>query len=173
MPYRVTVVMDLFKGPHEQALSHKALQHMLDCLYRIDCDWLAAHPETPGIYDSGIVEKAPGKMVSVVQRQMSMRQLEVEQPDIRQTRMHYQEEPLGQEDWKDIPTCLQDGIADCEDLACWRAAELTVRHGIQARPFFSYKVRPNGSYLYHIKVKYPDGTEEDPSRKLGMGRHLF
>jgi len=56
----------------------------------------------------------------------------------------------------------------CEDLACWRAAELVVRHGIQARPDFTCDARGDGSRLYHIVVRLPDGRIEDPSRNLGM-----
>jgi hypothetical protein len=165
MPYRVTFVVDLFRGPHELKESHAALQYMLDCLYNINCMWLKAHPEAPDIYASGIVEKNPGRFVSgAVPKGLKRSQL---------TKLKYEEEPLGQEDWKDIPSCLKDGIADCEDLACWRAAELTVRYGVAARPVFTYKVRPNGSYLYHITVLYPDGRKEDPSRMLGMGAHQF
>lgn len=59
-------------------------------------------------------------------------------------------------------------VHNCEDLACWRAAELRVRFGVQATPTFTYKVRANGSYLYHITVRLPDGRIEDPSRRLGM-----
>jgi hypothetical protein len=66
-------------------------------------------------------------------------------------------------------------VSNCEDLACWRAAELNVRHGIKAYPTFVWRRRPNGSYLYHIITARPDmarpGQEiptEDPSRHLGM-----
>ena len=80
MPYRVTYALDLFNGPHERELSRRALGHMLDCLFRIDVDYLRAHPETPSIYRSGV---------------------------------RYMEEPPGQEDWQDIPTCIRMGIGDC------------------------------------------------------------
>lgn len=59
-------------------------------------------------------------------------------------------------------------VHNCEDLACWRAAEYRVRYGINAIPTFIWKVRPNGGHLYHILVKLPDGRIEDPSRALGM-----
>lgn len=89
-------------------------------------------------------------------------------PLIYQAGVRYMEEPPGQEDWQDIPTCLAMRIADCEDLACWRAAELQVRHGVMARPFFHEVKRPGGGYLYHILVRHPNGQVEDPSRILGM-----
>lgn len=77
-----------------------------------------------------------------------------------------------------MPTCLAMGTADCEDLACWRAAELNIRYGIPAVPFFREQKLPDGKYLYHILVKwppgvygdksYPEGYVEDPSRIKGM-----
>lgn len=161
MPFRITLVTEAFRGREEQTLSGRVLQIMLDALYLIDIEWLKRNPELPAIYtlasDSrlGFVPRKDKKLGP------------------NGTWMLYQQEPTGQEDWKDIPTCLRDGFADCEDLACWRAAELTVRHGIPARPVAKGKVRPNGSMLYHITVLYPDGTSEDPSRKLGMGAGLF
>ncbi len=89
-------------------------------------------------------------------------------PKIFEAGVKYAEEPPGQEDWQDIPTTLKLGWGDCEDLACWRAAELRERFGILAEPTFIWKLRPNGGYLYHILVRYPDGRIEDPSRTLGM-----
>lgn len=80
----------------------------------------------------------------------------------------YMEEPPGREDWQDVRTTLAMQWGDCEDLACWRAAELRVRYGIEAKPCFTWKLRENGGYLYHIQVLLPDGRIEDPSRTLGM-----
>lgn len=135
MPYRITFALDLFNGPRERELSRRTLDVMLDSLFRIDCLYLQAHPDTPWLYQSGI---------------------------------RYMEEPPGQEDWQDIPTCLKMGLADCEDVACWRAAEVTVRQGIRVRPFFREHKRKDGGMLYHILVGYPDGRIEDPSAILGM-----
>jgi hypothetical protein len=161
MPFRITIVTSGFHGADDRELSERFLNILLTALYRMNVEWLKAHPELPGIYtlasDASISHIIhPGKTLGP-----------------GGTWMRYQTEPLGQEDWKDIPTCLRDGFADCEDLACWRAAELTVRHGIAARPIARGKLRPDGSLLYHIIVLYPDGTEEDPSKKLGMGAGLF
>jgi hypothetical protein len=161
MSYRITLVTAAFRGRDEQKLSNEILQIMLDALFRVDIAWLKAHPELPSIY--------------AIARDAGFGHLP--RPDKKLgpggTWMRYEREPLGQEDWKDIPTCLADGFADCEDLACWRAAELVVRRGIAARPIASAKEMADGSLLYHITVVYPDGTKEDPSKKLGMGAHLF
>jgi hypothetical protein len=64
-------------------------------------------------------------------------------------------------------------VHNCEDLASHRAAELQVKHGINAWPSFTYRMRPSGAHLYHIQTRYPDGAIEDPSRVLGMGRKIL
>lgn len=58
-------------------------------------------------------------------------------------------------------------VSNCEDLCCWRAAELQAE-GIAAHPVFVWRKIEDGSHLYHIVVRYPDGRIEDPSRRLGM-----
>lgn len=133
--HRIRFNINLFKGRFDRELSHRALQTLLVALVAIDCDYLRAHPETPGVYD-GLVR--------------------------------YEEEPIGQEDWQDIPTCLRMGVGDCEDIACWLSAQYLVRLGLDVWPTFTYKLRSNGSYLYHITNLLPDGRIEDPSRRLGM-----
>jgi hypothetical protein len=52
---------------------------------------------------------------------------------------------------------------DCEDLACWRAAELW-RRGERA----SVGVRRTGPRVLHAIVVRGDGRVEDPSKRLGM-----
>lgn len=61
-------------------------------------------------------------------------------------------------------------VHNCEDLACWLIAEKRVRFGLPARPIILPQLKPNGRYLYHIKVATPDvpGGVDDPSRRLGM-----
>jgi len=91
-----------------------------------------------------------------------------EVPLLYQSGVRYQEEPPGQEDWQDVAACTRLGNGDCEDLACWRAAELVVRCHVGAAPTFISRDRANGGRLFHIQDKYPDGRVEDPSRRLGM-----
>ena len=79
----------------------------------------------------------------------------------------YMEEPTGQEDWQDVPTALKMKISDCEDLACWLAAQKTVR-GTPAKPFYSESKLPSGAMLFHIRVRDQRGRIEDPSWILGM-----
>lgn len=92
--------------------------------------------------------------------------------------VEYQREPLCRycEEWRDCLSVLEHGGGDCEDLACYRAAELQLQ-GIRARPYVRRPRLLQGNVLlYHIQVAWPDGRIEDPSRELGMGKvipHVF
>ena len=81
--------------------------------------------------------------------------------------VRYQREPIPAEIWKTIPYCIEDGHGDCEDLACWLAAQRNVREGLDARPVFRWR-KVGRLSIYHIFVRYPDGRIEDPSKRLGM-----
>jgi hypothetical protein len=88
-------------------------------------------------------------------------------PKLYEAGVRYQPE-WGTEEWQDIPTTIERGYGDCEDLASWRIAELLF-HGVKAGPFIRF--RRDGQWLrYHVMVKYENGQIEDPSLKLGMGR---
>lgn len=83
-------------------------------------------------------------------------------PSLYQAGVRYHVEEDGRENWLAIPYILARGMGDCEDLACWRVAELREK-GIYAIPRFTKK-----GHLWHVTV-FNDGQIEDPSRKLGMG----
>lgn len=78
----------------------------------------------------------------------------------------YVPEPPGFEKWLTIPQVLRIGQGDCEDLACWLAAELRFFDAIPARAV-AYR---SGKKKFHAVVLYPDGSIEDPSEELGMER---
>lgn len=65
--------------------------------------------------------------------------------------------------WSPPSRVLARGYGDCEDLACWRAAELQLA-GVPARA----EARRASRRMWHVIVRHPDGTEEDPSKQLGM-----
>jgi hypothetical protein len=124
------------------------LQFALDCLTAANTAWLLEHPETPLLYESGV---------------------------------RYTEEPPGVDEWLDIPECLfrhARGLPiDCEDLACWRVAELRVRYGERdARHHVTVADLPDprtGEVVttFHISVqrgRAGGSGLEDPSRNLGM-----
>lgn len=84
-------------------------------------------------------------------------------PRLYESGVRYVREPRGSEDWQTVERALKSGRADCEDLACWRAAELQLR-GEAARA----EVIKSGRAKYHALVRRGDGTIEDPSIVLGM-----
>jgi hypothetical protein len=133
MPF-VNFKLSLFESPGDRVRSQRAILWLMEALTQINISWLKQHPETPTIYDSGVVYKfVPGEI----------------------------------DYWMDIPSIVRDGGADCEDLACWRVAEL--RHaGVNARPYIRWKKKNDSSYLYHALVWWPGGRIEDPSLALGM-----
>lgn len=149
---RITFVTDLFSPGKDvfcgglatgDRLSHRTLKVMLYALLLVDCEWLRRELKA-GRNPLWLYD------AGVV----------------------YKNEPPGREDWQDWPTTIARKEADCEDLANLRASELIVRKRIQARPTFIWRRRPSGANLYHIQTTYPDGTVEDPSRRLGMGGHV-
>lgn len=90
-------------------------------------------------------------------------------PPLYRSGVRYRAERVPREYWKGIAETLEDGHGDCEDLACWRCAELIVRQRVAAEPVFRYR-RVGRLSVYHILVRTPDGRIEDPSAALGMGR---
>lgn len=88
-------------------------------------------------------------------------------PLLYESGVFYQREPDGQENWLTVPYVIEQGFGDCEDLACWRAAELRLQ-GIVARPFASKVVNSDGTVQFHARVRLGNNAVEDPSRRLGM-----
>ena len=74
---------------------------------------------------------------------------------------------FGTENWQTIPRCLKNKYGDCEDLACWRIAELRERAKIKARPVIKSRM-VGRQFRMHALVGWPNGQIEDPSRALGM-----
>lgn len=70
--------------------------------------------------------------------------------------------PGGLENWQTIVAFARSGVADCEDLATARVAELR-ESGEPAQVRLTHQGR-----VWHVTVRRADGTVEDPSRKLGM-----
>lgn len=57
---------------------------------------------------------------------------------------------------------------NCDNLASWRVAELR-ELGISAKPYITWRQRPDGGTTYHVILLWPDGGTEDPSLLCGMG----
>lgn len=89
-------------------------------------------------------------------------------PALYESGVKYQREPAGREIFKTIPMIMRDGQGDCEDLACWRVAELRMS-GEPANIAIRKYTKPGAPVLFHILVQRGNGLIEDPSKRLGMG----
>lgn len=93
-------------------------------------------------------------------------------PRLYESGVRYLEEAPGVDEWQDIPDTLARRSGDCEDLACWRVAELRMNGEPNATHEISVDDLPDQTgqivTTYHIFVRRGDGSHEDPSRKLGM-----
>jgi hypothetical protein len=74
----------------------------------------------------------------------------------------------GGEHFREIPRIIEHGGGDCDNVASWRAAELR-ELGVNAKPYITWRQRPDGGMTYHVICRLPDGSSEDPSLLLGMG----
>ena len=166
---------DVFRFPASKEYSERVLGCLLWALIYADEAYLiGSQLQPPALYESGIYWKE-------------------EFPQGRTACPTGQ----GQELFLGIRQVMNQGHADCEDVASWRVAELrlgrvpaqysvppfpghpavtAVPPPFPMRPvgpdvlpgFFSRKTGPNEITL-HIVVCWPDGRIEDPSRVLGMG----
>lgn len=86
-------------------------------------------------------------------------------PSVYQSGARYRGRDPG-EDWRNVVEIVRDRFGDCEDLAAARAGELRARGEQGARA----EVIRTGPQMTHARVVRADGTIEDPSRLLGMGK---
>lgn len=130
---------------------------------------MSLRPWAPLIMPERITGAAIDRMLDLlVQLNVDYLREHPQTPPLYKSGVRYRREPIGEEKWLTIPWVLKFKHGDCEDLATWRAAELQVRVGENARPIWSGRVTPRGR-VYHIQVMREDGSIEDPSAVLGMG----
>ena len=109
-------------------------------------------------------------------------------PALYDAGLRYEPEELGRDDWRDVPSVLDHRGGDCEDVSCWRVAELRLRYNVPAEQYVTSKLVNSSKWgpftLYHIRVLIPSAYArfavgsvepgphgaliEDPSRNLGM-----
>jgi hypothetical protein len=123
------------------------LVKLLEGLIAANVAYLMEQPSTPPLYESGVKLRTS--------------------PLLYQSGVRYVSEPRGKERWQDIPETLYRREGDCEDLACWRIAELRVLFKDMAQPRIKRSVLRHVT-VYHITLERQDKTPEDPSRVLGM-----
>lgn len=139
--YAARFEFGLFNGHNDQRdafISLRAVMHGCEMLYRVAEDEMLA-------YDVDVL------------------------PLLYQSGVYYQspDDRCG-DVWLDPRKVIERGYGDCKSLACYRAAELTVRFRRPARPFVRRKWLDRGFALYHVVVVFADGSFEDPSLILGM-----
>jgi len=83
-------------------------------------------------------------------------------PPLYRSGVRYEREK-GTEAWLTCAQVFARNAGDCEDLCCWRAAELR-RAGDDAAVI----VIRGGVETFHVLVERADGSIEDPSVILGM-----
>lgn len=82
--------------------------------------------------------------------------------------VRYEREPKGRREvWKGIKAIFRDGFADCDDLSAARAGELQASGKDTGARVYIYR---SGPRTLHAVVRRSNGSIEDPSRVLGMGR---
>lgn len=169
MPYVMYHVNSLFDGTNRDE-SEKTILWLLEVLTIRNCDYIQAHPEAPKLYDSGVVYEVPAQMLNRPS-ESAIRKL----ARFLKDNFDSDEETIdmvssilrGIEIFRDIPAIIAKKRIDCDNLACWRSAELRIA-GIKATPMITWRETPGGT-TYHALVRWPDGTSEDPSILLGMG----
>lgn len=142
-PYRITLAVDCIGEDHPEAL-RMAVDHcmgyLLHALTDIDEMYLRAFPDRfPLLYDSCVRYDRMSPPPSSV---------------------------CGDDDWQDIVVTYEMCKGDCEDVACIRAAEVTVHYGIPVVPMVmlqqNYAPGAPTRHLYHVMDKWPDGLGKYP-----------
>lgn len=128
-------------------LDHVILAHLTEALTRIDLEYLRRYAAA----DASTRSPAGGPL-----------------PPLYGSGVRYAREPSGAERWSSAPLVLWRGAGDCEDLACWRAAELRMHGDVAARVVSTSQQLSPSRRLFHVLVRRGDGRLEDPSRRLGM-----
>lgn len=168
MPY-ILLSTGIFAGGDRDD-SEDFILGVLGQLTRRNHKYLKAHPETPKLYNSGVEYAYPDQMTDCkipkgkldeCRRYLRKLGASAETVDAVITYL------TGIEMFRDIPKALQKRRVDCDNLACWRCAELWLC-GITASPYITWRETSDGT-TYHALVMLPDGTSEDPSRLLGLG----
>ena len=163
--------LTLFARGDDPKESRKDLGWMLEALTQRDQAYLKEHPDTPLLYQSGVVYERPAQFqglcpeASVLKNALGPMAADPQVADVLET----VQAALGGERFRDIGRIIEKGEVDCDNLGCWRAAELR-QNGIAASPFITWRQRSDGGTTYHVLVRWPDNTLEDPSLLLGMSQ---
>ncbi len=166
----------LFDERDNVADARKNIMWVMESLVQRNQAYLKARPDTPRLYQSGVIYKLPAQMdgetpeVTILKQFLGRGLRDNRVLDV----LDKIQAVLGGERFRDIGRIIENGGGDCDNVACWRAAELR-QAGIRARPYMTSRIRPDGGTTYHALVLWPPipganyVTSEDPSLLLGMG----
>jgi hypothetical protein len=162
--------LDLFEPGADQDGSRLDLTWILEALTQRDQQYLVDHPSTPLLYQSGVTYEPPAQFNGDCPEVQILKQaLGANAHDLKvKATLDTVQAVLGGERFRDVGRIIEKGVVDCDNLSCWRAAELR-QAGIKASPYITWRRRFDGGYTYHVLVRWPDNTLEDPSLLLGMG----
>jgi hypothetical protein len=153
--------------------SEYILLNAMGIVARINKMYLRRNPDTPLLYESGVVYTKPDQSDGrpPLQRGQTKKLLQIirDMGQDPETALMVIRILKGIEIFLDIPALYKRGKGDCNELVPVRIAELW-RAGVAASPYLTKQARPGGGYTYHALVQYPDGSSEDPSLILGMGQ---
>jgi len=113
--------------------------------------------------DADGIEEIEALLEGLTRQNLSQLRRGLVPPIYSQKRVRYKREARGREDWQSARVCMRLGGGDCEDLAAWAAASYRLA-GVNAVAIVK-QVAPG---LKHCIVRLPDGTIDDPSKRLGM-----
>lgn len=162
--------LSLFAPGDSDKEARRDLDWFLQALTARNQDYLMQHPGTPTLYKSGVRYVRPAQFLGECRESRVLREAlgsKANRGEVAEV-LALVGSVFGGERFRDIGRILDNGGGDCDNLACWRAAELR-QAGIPARPALIWRERPDGGTTYHVIVLHPDKTVEDPSLLLGMG----
>jgi hypothetical protein len=158
----------LFQREDSRYDSESATLYLLHALANLDALYLKYNPNTPPMYQSGISYKLPAQFEmgdNIVADWLAINNA----PPHVVSGFEDMKAKVSSEHFRDCGRVLDNGGGDCDNVACWRAAELR-RIGIDARPYITNRRRSDGGRTYHVVTYWGvDGTHEDSSLMLGMG----
>lgn len=151
--------------------SEYILLNAMGIVARLNKMHLRRNPNTPLLYESGVVYTKPdqsdGRPPLQRGQVKKLLQLIKDMGQEPETALMVVRILKGIEIFLDIPALYKRGKGDCNELVPVRVAELW-RAGIAASPYLTKQKKVGGGYVYHALVHYPDGSSEDPSLILGM-----
>lgn len=175
--------LDLFPDESSRESSQKRILALLEALTLCNQYYLLENPDTPLMYDlcsQGKIkyklplqfepEANPNASVVLDWLKQSSAPSSVEQA-FRKDQALLSKITNG-EVFRDIPQIIANGGADCDNLACWRTAEIRHHLGVGAKPYITWRKRDDGGTTYHVVTAWPEGNDqwssEDSSLLCGM-----